>query len=340
MVSLIAYMQNRVKIAQSSQLDCMLGPIISQLATWWLRFSQKKSLNVESEKPKSCKQKEAQDDRGWTFKCKTWITARLNHQNPKRRCLSQLGFFHQFDKCMWGNWWGSALFVEKTATPSILRRSLDSTLHLRISWWFTTSKNLCQASYIREKSISVTPWPFTMTSPGPLLRFMLLTRAETRRWTVMSVSVLASCQTQFCVFVSSCLRPLLVSGFCCLSHPSNAGAAQILWLVLLSVPYCNLRLAQLFVRLKSRTCKTMGRVCSLWWKINVTIYFGLISSGEKSWNIWWPLLLLGKWLHKNYYKVPPSLHQCWWSHTNLSLLWLLALSVAAAVWKLVINYSM
>lgn len=118
------------------------------------------------------------------------------------------------------------VFVEKTATPSILR-SLDSTQHVRISWWFTTSENLCQASYITEKSISVvqlsftlTPWPFTMTSPAPLLRFMLLTRAETRCWTVMSVSVFASCQTQFWVSlfpVVSSLCWFLVSA-ACLSH--------------------------------------------------------------------------------------------------------------------------
>lgn len=63
------------------------------------------------------------------------------------------------------------------------------------------------------------------------------------------------------VFASRCLRPLLVSGFWFLLPVSSIqwmhGAARILWLVLFPVLYCNLRLAQLFVQLKRRTCKTM-----------------------------------------------------------------------------------
>lgn len=48
------------------------------------------------------------------------------------------------------------------------------------------------------------------------------------------------------------------------------------------VPYSNLRPVQQFARLQRGSCKRGERRCSLWWKINVTIYFGLITPWDGS----------------------------------------------------------
>lgn len=91
------------------------------------------------------------------------------------------------------------------------------------------------------------------------------------------------------------LQGLCLFGFCCLCQLSSARAALLLWLILLVVLYSNLRPVQQFARLKSWSCKTGGGRCSLWWEINVTFYFGLITTwdGLRFDYIWWPLLLLG-----------------------------------------------
>lgn len=161
------------------------------------------------------------------------------------------------------------LFVEKTATQSILRRSLE----------VYNFKESLPSLLHKGKKYQSHAVAFRHDLPRPPSKVHAFDKGRDKTLDGdVRVCISFLSDPVLSVFVSRCLRPLLVSGFCCLSHPCAAGAAQILWLVLLPVSYCNLRLAQLFVRLKSRTCKTMGTVCSLWRKINVTIYFGLISS--------------------------------------------------------------
>lgn len=171
------------------------------------------------------------------------------------------------------------VFVEMTATPSILRRSLDSTLTCKdivVIYNFKESlpsllhngkKYQCHPTLIYPHTVA-----FHHELPRPPSKVHAFDKGRDKTLDGdVCVCINFLSDPVLSVFVSRCLHPLLVSGFCCLSLPSNAEAAQILWLVLLPVSSCNLRLAQLFVQLKSRTCKTKGRVCSPWWKINITI---------------------------------------------------------------------
>lgn len=120
------------------------------------------------------------------------------------------------------------VFVEMTATPSILRRSLDSTLTWKdivVIFNFKESlpsllhngkKHQCHPTLIYPHTVA-----FHHDLPRPPSKVHAFDKGRDKTWTVMSVFVLTSCQTQFWVSlfpVVSTLCWFLVSA-ACLCHP-------------------------------------------------------------------------------------------------------------------------
>lgn len=177
-------------------------------------------------------------DLNWLSNAK--LTLQLNHQHPKGGvCLSMDFSISLTNVCEQTNE-NPHCVVENTVSYNILTRCLDLKQQIRMLWWSTTSKNVCQASYIMEKEDQVsmsssTSFHLTLhhsLSQWPLFQGSVpLARVEKRPLTVISVSISASWQTQFTVSLFH-----IVPAFCwflvsAAVSPSNTRAAQILWLV-------------------------------------------------------------------------------------------------------------
>lgn len=104
---------------------------------------------------------------------------------------------------------------------------------------------------------------------------------------------------------------LPVSVFQCQGSTSSLAHFALYWN---QVSYSNLRPVQ-FARLRSGSCKTGGRRCSLWWKINVTFYFGFVTTWDGSYLMIFddPCYYCVEWLCMDFFWVSPYLHQCWYS---------------------------